>query len=79
VGAVIADLPSTEAQWQNEKYVMQKVGYKVIYDEAYDESQVDFTQNVISDGRWSQPYSTTSTYRPPSPSPRRPGVKCSPR
>jgi ABC-type branched-subunit amino acid transport system substrate-binding protein len=48
VGAVIADLPSTEAQWQNEKYVMQKVGYKVIYDETYDESQVDFTQNVIA-------------------------------
>ncbi|MGO8870242.1 MAG: ABC transporter substrate-binding protein [Acidimicrobiales bacterium] len=48
VGALIADLPSTEVQWQNEKYVMQKVGYNVIYDQTYDESQVDFTQNVIA-------------------------------
>ncbi len=48
VGALVADLPSTEVQWQNEKYVMQKLGYKVVYDETYDESQVDFTQNVIA-------------------------------
>jgi hypothetical protein len=48
VGVLVADLPSSETQWQNEKYVMQKVGYRVVYDQTYDESQVDFTQNVIT-------------------------------
>jgi len=48
VGVLVADLPSSEAQWQNEKFVMQKVGYRVAYDQTYDESQFDFTQNVIT-------------------------------
>jgi branched-chain amino acid transport system substrate-binding protein len=48
IGALTADLPSSQAQWQDELYVMRKVGYQVIYDHTYDESQVDFTQNVIA-------------------------------
>ena len=48
IGTLIADLPSSEAQWQDEQYVMQKVGYHVIYDHTYDQTQVDFTQNVIA-------------------------------
>jgi len=48
IGTLIADLPSSEAQWQDEQYVMQKVGYQVIYDHTYDQTQVDFTQNVIA-------------------------------
>ena len=48
VGVLIADLPSSQAQWQDEKYVMEKVGYRVIYDHTYNQTQVDFTQNVIA-------------------------------
>lgn len=48
VGVLIADLPSSQAQWQNEQYVMRRVGYQVIYDHTYNQAQVDFTQNVIA-------------------------------
>ena len=48
VGVLIADLPSSQAQWQDEQYVMEKVGYRVIYDHTYNQTQVDFTQNVIA-------------------------------
>ena len=48
IGALIANPPSSQAQWQNEKYAMRKVGYQVIYDHTYDQTQVDFTQNVIA-------------------------------
>ena len=48
VGVLIADLPSSQAQWQDEQYVMRKVGYRVIYDHTYNQTQVDFTQNVIA-------------------------------
>ncbi len=48
VGTVIADLPSTLADWAGEKYVMEKVGYKIIYDQQYADTQTDFTQNVIA-------------------------------
>jgi branched-chain amino acid transport system substrate-binding protein len=47
-GTVIADLPSTLADWAGEKYVMQKVGYDIIYDQQYADTQTDFTQNVIA-------------------------------
>jgi branched-chain amino acid transport system substrate-binding protein len=48
VGTVIADLPSTLADWTGEKYAMQKAGYNVVYDAEYADTQTDFTQNVIA-------------------------------
>jgi len=48
VGTLVADLPSPEADWVGEKYVMEKVGYKVVYDALYGDTQTDFTQNVIA-------------------------------
>jgi ABC-type branched-subunit amino acid transport system substrate-binding protein len=48
VGTVIADLPSTLADWAGEKYAMQKAGYTIIYDQEYADTQTDFTQNVIA-------------------------------
>jgi ABC-type branched-subunit amino acid transport system substrate-binding protein len=48
VGTVIADLPSTLADWAGEKYAMQKAGYNIIYDAEYADTQTDFTQNVIA-------------------------------
>jgi ABC-type branched-subunit amino acid transport system substrate-binding protein len=48
VGTLVADLPSPEADWAGEKYVMEKVGYKVVYEELYGDTQFDFTQNVIA-------------------------------
>lgn len=48
VGALVADSPSAEATWDGEKYVLEKVGMKVIYDQTYTTFQTDFTQNVIA-------------------------------
>jgi branched-chain amino acid transport system substrate-binding protein len=48
VGTVIADLPSTLADWAGEKYAMQQAGYTVIYDAQYADTQTDFTQDVIA-------------------------------
>ncbi len=31
-----------------EKYVMEKVGYHVVYDQTYGDTQFDFTQNVVA-------------------------------
>jgi branched-chain amino acid transport system substrate-binding protein len=48
VGTLVGDLPSPEADWAGEKYVMEKVGYKIVYDPTYPITQTDFTQNVIA-------------------------------
>jgi branched-chain amino acid transport system substrate-binding protein len=48
VGAMVGGLPSAEADWAGEKYVLGKVGFKVIYDPTYTVSTTDFTQNVIA-------------------------------
>jgi ABC-type branched-subunit amino acid transport system substrate-binding protein len=47
VGTLVANQPSSITDWNGEKYAMEKVGYKVIYDQQYGVSQTDFTQNVI--------------------------------
>jgi branched-chain amino acid transport system substrate-binding protein len=46
--ALVADEPSAQTDWNGEKYVMQQVGYKVVYDETFAITQTDFTQNVIA-------------------------------
>ena len=48
VGTLVANLPSPQADWAGEKYVMEKVGYNVVYDQTYGETQFDFTPNVIA-------------------------------
>lgn len=48
VGTLVADLPSPIADWAGEEYVMNKVGYKVVYDQQYGDTQTDFTPNVIA-------------------------------
>jgi len=48
VGALVADSPSAAQTWAGEEYVMQKVGYNIVYQETYAETQTDFTQNVIA-------------------------------
>ena len=45
---LVADTPSSETDWVGEKYALEKVGYKVIYDPVYPVSQTDFTQNVVA-------------------------------
>jgi branched-chain amino acid transport system substrate-binding protein len=47
-GAMIGDEPSSEAAWVGEKYVLQKVGFHVVYDPVFPITQTDFTQNVIA-------------------------------
>ena len=48
VGTMVADLPSAQTDWNGEKYVMDKVGYKVIYAANYGVANTDFTSNVIA-------------------------------
>ncbi len=47
-GALLADSPSAAQTWAGEKYVMQKAGFKLIYEQTYAVTQTDFTQNVIA-------------------------------
>ena len=46
--SVVADLPSTLADWAGEKYALQQAGYTIVYDQEYADTQTDFTQNVIA-------------------------------
>ncbi len=48
VGTLVGDEKSAESAWAGEKYVMEQIGYKVVYDATYDITQTDFTQNVIA-------------------------------
>ena len=46
-GAMVGGFPSAETDWAGQKYVLEKVGFKVVYDPTYTVSTTDFTQNVI--------------------------------
>jgi len=48
VGTMVASLPSAQTDWAGEKYVMQKVGYKIAYEADYGVANTDFTSNVIA-------------------------------
>jgi branched-chain amino acid transport system substrate-binding protein len=45
---IIADLPSTELAWDNEKKAMQHLGYSVLYDPALSPTTTDFTEQVVA-------------------------------
>jgi ABC-type branched-subunit amino acid transport system substrate-binding protein len=47
-GALVADEPSAQTDWNGEKYVMEQVGYHIVYDQTFAITQTDFTQNVIA-------------------------------
>jgi ABC-type branched-subunit amino acid transport system substrate-binding protein len=46
--SLVADQPSAIVKWAGEKAAMQSVGYDVIYDQQFDITQTDFTQNVLA-------------------------------
>ncbi len=48
VGTIVSDQSSALKDWAGQKYVMQKVGFKVIYDPSVPVTQTDYTQNVIA-------------------------------
>lgn len=48
VGTLVGDLPSAITDWNGEKYVLQKVGYKIIYEQTYGVAQTNFDQNVVT-------------------------------
>ncbi len=45
---IIANLPSTETTWDNEKEAMQHLGYTVLYDPALPPTTTDFTAQVVA-------------------------------
>jgi ABC-type branched-subunit amino acid transport system substrate-binding protein len=47
-GALVADQPSAITKWNGEKAAMQSLGYTVAYDQQFDITQSDFTQNVVA-------------------------------
>ena len=47
-GALVADQPSAITKWNGEKAAMESLGYKVVYDQQFDITQTDFTQNVVA-------------------------------
>lgn len=47
-GTLLSPAAVAQAGWNGEKYALEKVGYKIIYDNTYGETQTDFTQNVIA-------------------------------
>jgi branched-chain amino acid transport system substrate-binding protein len=48
VGTVVSDQASAQTDWAGEKYALQQVGFKVIYDPSVPVTQTDYTQNVIA-------------------------------
>ncbi len=48
VGTIVSDQSSALKDWAGEKYVMEKVGYKVVYDPSIPVTQTDFNANVIA-------------------------------
>jgi len=46
--SMVAGLPSGEATWAGEKYVLEKVGFKVVYEPTYTVTTTDFTPYVVS-------------------------------
>jgi ABC-type branched-subunit amino acid transport system substrate-binding protein len=48
VGTIISDQSDALSAWAGEKYALQKVGYKVVYEQGVPETQTDFTTNVIA-------------------------------
>ena len=48
VGTIIANLPSTELAWSNEKRAMEHLGYTVRDDPALPATTTDFTQQVLT-------------------------------
>ncbi|MGA2836236.1 MAG: ABC transporter substrate-binding protein [Acidimicrobiales bacterium] len=47
-GTIIANLPSTELTWSNEKAAMQHLGYRVLEDPALPATTTDFTEQVVT-------------------------------
>ncbi len=47
-GALVADQPSAITKWHGEKAAMESIGYQVDYDQQFDITQTDFTQNVVA-------------------------------
>jgi len=48
VGTVVSDQASALKDWAGQKYAMQQVGYKILYDPSVPVSQTDYTPNVIA-------------------------------
>jgi len=48
VGTIVSNVGSAEKDWAGEKYVMQKIGYKIVYDPSIPVTQTDFTANVVA-------------------------------
>ncbi len=48
VGTVVSDQASAQKDWSGQKYAMEQVGYKIIYDPSVPVTQTDYTRNVMA-------------------------------
>lgn len=47
-GTIVANLPSTEQAWGDERAAMEHLGYSVVYDPAVPVTSTDFTSQVVA-------------------------------
>jgi ABC-type branched-subunit amino acid transport system substrate-binding protein len=47
VGAIVANIPSAQASWANQKGAMQSLGYHISYERAANPLDTDFTADVV--------------------------------
>ncbi|MGD0880056.1 MAG: ABC transporter substrate-binding protein [Acidimicrobiales bacterium] len=45
---LVADQPAAIVKWSGEQGAMESLGYHVVYDQQFDITQTDFTQNVVA-------------------------------
>ena len=47
VGALVGNVDSAKAAWENAKFVMQSLGYQIVYERLYQPTETDFTADIV--------------------------------
>ena len=47
VGSLIGNVDSAKTAWQNAKYVMESLGYQVVYERIFQPTETDFTADIV--------------------------------
>ena len=47
VGSLIGNVDAAKTAWQNAKYVMESLGYQVVYERIFQPTETDFTADIV--------------------------------
>ena len=47
VGSLIGNVDTAKVAWENAKYVMQSLGYQVVYERIFQPTETDFTADIV--------------------------------